>query len=265
LDVVYEKATTMTETITETFIQYVETVENEVKASGYKLGRDIILYRGISSADWKLLPSIAWKKEKRRVSEKGFATLEDEVLGDFRKRSFPFLEAVPQTPLEWLTLAQHHGLPTRLLDWSCNALAALWFTVNENATAGGAPRSEGYGAIWIFRTEQDDWMGPEEEQDMVAIRPEKLRVYMPKSVTSRVTAQLGFFTIHPDNNGSFQPLEEHQAYQGRLKKILIPHHTFPHFREALDRMGINRFSIFPDLDGLAHHIRWYHFREDDEL
>lgn len=46
----------------ETFIEYVQAVEREVKASGHKLGRDIILYRGVRSADWTLLPSIAWRK-----------------------------------------------------------------------------------------------------------------------------------------------------------------------------------------------------------
>jgi FRG domain len=250
------------------FLNYVETVENEVRKSGYSLGSDnILLYRGQQSANWKLRPSIAVKWKSRRNEEKRFGDLERELFEDFQKRTFPFLQSIPESRLDWLTLAQHHQLPTRLLDWSANAFTALWFVVSKKATArattGRSDDDSEFGAVWIFRTERHDWLEPELEESIDIFNPPKLLVYMPRSVTGRVPAQFGFFTIHPDKDGHFEPLDDHPDYKSKVNKIPIPRSCFPEFREALDRMGINDFSLFPGLDGLARRVRWYHFREDD--
>jgi FRG domain len=249
------------------FLNYVATVENEVRESGYTLGSDnILLYGGQRSSKWNLLPSIAIKLKNRRNEKKCFGQLERELFEDFRKRTFPFLQSVPESRLDWLTLAQHHQLPTRLLDWSANAFTALWFAVNRGTivrAAPGRPDDDKYGAVWIFQTQRHDWVEPEQEESLDIFNPPKLLVYMPRSVTGRVPAQFGFFTIHPDNNGHFEPLNHDARYRSRVKKILIPRSRFPELRQALDRMGINDFSLFPGLDGLARQVRWYHFREDE--
>jgi FRG domain len=158
------------------FLNYVETVENEVRKSGYSLGSDnILLYRGQQSANWKLRPSIAVKWKSRRNEEKRFGDLERELFEDFQKRTFPFLQSIPESRLDWLTLAQHHQLPTRLLDWSANAFTALWFVVSKNATArattGRSDDDSEFGAVWIFRTERHDWLEPELEESIDIFNP----------------------------------------------------------------------------------------------
>jgi hypothetical protein len=85
---------------------------------------DYTLFRG-QEQDWELIPKIG------RV---GFRNIGDEnaeqkMLDDFKRLSMPHLLRVPKNDWDWLALAQHHGMATRLLDWTTNPLVALWFAV----------------------------------------------------------------------------------------------------------------------------------------
>jgi hypothetical protein len=109
---------------------------------------DYILFRGQNS-DWPLIPKLC------RINMRAGSMLDTErlMLEDFKRLSKPFLSKVPTNDWEWIALAQHHGLPTRLLDWSSNPLAALWFAVSE-------PCSSGFGIVWIFFLERNHFLTP---------------------------------------------------------------------------------------------------------
>src|SRR5688572_33104522 len=74
-----------------------------------------VVYRGVKSTSYKLIPKIGRYKtlhSRDRVNE------ERAILRLFREQAFPYLTFIPENDWEWLAIAQHHGLPTRLLDWT---------------------------------------------------------------------------------------------------------------------------------------------------
>lgn len=101
-------------------------------------------FRGHSNSDWDLTPTIGRSHCQSKYYLK-WVDLEDDLLEEFQKFSRPYLDCDPKYKYEWLVIAQHHGLPTRILDWTTNPLKALYFTV-ENPQF-----YEENGALWGFR------------------------------------------------------------------------------------------------------------------
>jgi hypothetical protein len=84
-----------------------------------------ILFRGESRDCFKMTPSLGRKRDGPTHLDISF--LEDQLMRDFKRMAAPLVKAVPRSEWEWLFLAQHYGLPTRLLDWTTNPMVALFF------------------------------------------------------------------------------------------------------------------------------------------
>ncbi len=97
------------------------------------------LFRGVSSVEHKLLSTLGRLQLKERDT---FSSVEKKLMNVFKERAIPFLKNVPSNDWEWLALAQHHGLPTRLLDWTRNPLVAAYFSVKKEA--------KGASIIYVF-------------------------------------------------------------------------------------------------------------------
>lgn len=216
------------------------------------------LYRGQSDADWPLKPAIA------RLGRSVSLLEETSMLEEFKRRAIPYLES-PGGDLgdaDWLAIAQHHGMPTRMLDWSGSALTALWFAIKRPA------KTQMAAAVWILTYEPGDLMRDEERNAPLAVN--RTVVIRPRHITRRITAQDGWFTLHRNHGGSratpaFVSLETNVDYKGRLYFVTIPADAFGEMRVQLSKAGVNPSVVFPDLGGVADFVRWNHQHPNDEL
>lgn len=209
------------------------------------------VFRG-QGADYPLIPKICRLKPKGDLFQ-----VERSLLREF-KRSNPLL-VQQQSPLndwDYLTLGQHFGLPTRLLDWSTSALTALWFAVsghNSECLPGGA-----YTVVWILMPTDEDFAFEPDE-----IHPFELqhtKIFRPRLIKQRINNQSGVFSVP-----STQELQEHRfmnendCFDQKLIKVKIPTGCLADIRNDLNTLGVNAFSIFPELEGLCTFLQWRYF------
>ena len=193
------------------------------------------IFRGQSDESWELLPK-AGRSMAHTAKGNDWA-----VFSIWRRKAVAY-STLPSNELECLAIAQHHGLATRLLDWSNNPLIAAFFACNANSDTDGAVYA-------FFPTSNID----KENFDEKAIT--EVRQYIPDSVSERIVGQSGRFTYHPDPREPISYREIGYPFIGQqLKKIMIPFGAKTAIVNDLNALNINEATIFPGLDGLSGYL-----------
>ncbi|WP_395944054.1 FRG domain-containing protein [Brevundimonas sp.] len=221
------------------------------------------VFRGLGDRDFTLTPSAGRRSDYSLADER-------TILDIFKKRVAEFNG--PLAPDDWdaLALAQHHGLPTRLLDWTTNPLVAAYFAVssapkpvrmrrmsNTGRSAGpplfaAPPAASTTARIVAYRVLPGMVLGDEDKPFEVS----KVGFISPRSLTGRIVTQGGVFSVHP------QPDVPWQEPLSRAKHLFdIPGEARAFFQRRLFYLGIEPQRIMGGLDGLGARIAWQ-YRSD---
>lgn len=214
--------------------------------------KEIVWFRGHSKANWKLLPSLARKTK--------WLSAESALISKFKQNSSLLLTRPPMDDWDWLTVMQHHRVPTRLLDWTENPLVALYFVVCEQQKYDGAlwvlypcmlnkisninPDYPNY--IPNFYDKELNPYTPEIVKSEKTSRMKSIAVIGPRN-TPRMQAQLGVFSItHRD----LTPIEA-LGDKKHVIKYLVPKNSKNKILKELSLLGVGRFQLFPELDSIG--------------
>lgn len=190
------------------------------------------VFRGVGSPSHLSVPS---------VGRNGMYSKLDEVrvFRAFQRSAGPMLEIPLGNDWEWLAVAQHHGLPTRLLDWSTNPLVACFFAVSSGPESDDA-------LVHAYSISEEETVDPNTHPDPFEI--EKVLFLLPTKSAARIVNQRGLFSVHPAPN---MPWES-----SAVSTFTIPAAMRSRFRRRLFKMGVDHSHIYPDLGGLCATLKW---------
>jgi hypothetical protein len=242
--------------------------------------REQAVYRGVADTDRALLTSLD-RLGVPEVPPHSRGHLEEHLMRNFLRYARPHLQVAPGNEWEVLVLAQHHGLPTRLLDWSHSPLVAAHFaTVDDERDTDRVVWKLDWGTLHAhfglprlaltveeldqvledrgIRTPWELFSGAYRGSEPFAA------LLDPPALDGRIVAQSAAFTVCTDRTRTIDAVLEEAGLPKCLTRCVIPHASVSAFRDQLDLCGVDERRLFPDLDGVAAQLRRYYSAAADE-
>jgi len=233
------------------------------------------IYRGHADSSWKLESTL-----ERTIGEKWSSELarkfEDHYLNLFKSKYHIYNghEHEPKSKLAWLSVMQHYGAPTRLIDFTESPYVALYFALeayNPLLRNDLAIYAIDYNSIMdeslafiskrdsSFKKTRHEIIGKQDElfDDVVdRFSYEVVWITEPLELNARIDRQSGTFLISGDKEKRIEDLLARDMYKNvRVLKFIVPHHMYENIYALLRKMNINAKTIYGDLGGLAKSIK----------
>ena len=240
--------------------------------------RSLYVYRGMANANFRMVTSL--HRNCKQLQQE----LEPAILKNFAKYAVLEDPSISQSVWRQMFLGQHHGLPTRLLDWTQSALVALHFAVTEERME---TMEDHDCMIWRVDIKELHRLLPEKYQrimaqnkaevfsmDMLGQAAESMASYdrdmgdrsmvviEPPSMDARIVNQYSFFSVIPMEMENVEDFLDRRTEN--TVKYVIDRRLRWRVRDMLDQLNMSERLFYPGLDGLSHWIARHYFVKGNE-
>lgn len=230
----------------------IEKLEERVLfCSGGLITDPTLWYRGQANCEWDIMPSI--QRIKQATSEHVLCHSFYHGVSQINSSRIP-----KHSYDQWISLMQHYGLPTRLLDWSYSPLVALFFALDNDEKYGNCDASITVLIPEFLNQAQgfDPYIYPIDSRTAInmlepafyegSVKSDKILACFSTSNDLRQYAQRSGFTIH-DSPKTIREICDNES----LYTIIIPKSRKEYFKKLLYSLGIREGFLFPDIDHVA--------------
>jgi hypothetical protein len=226
-------------------------------------------FRGLSAATHDLSTSLV----RLAAGHADIHKLEVALIRNFRKYAHDQTATGVDSMWHWLAVAQHHGLPTRLVDWTYSPFVALHFATEH-------PNVDTDGVVWCVNFVEANKRLPKQLRSLLEDEHSQtftidmlsefrsLRAFdelgrdpfviflEPPSLDVRILNQFALFSMMPSPSARLDEwLEDHPEL---CRRVLVPAELKWEVRDKLDQANINERTLFPGLDGLSRWLERYY-------
>lgn len=211
-------------------------------------------FRGQRDEAWALAPSV--------LRNRGWLEAEANMIKRFRQIGASRIRHQPSNEWEWVCLAQHHGIPTRLLDWSENPLIGLYFAVEAGSSGDDVngklfsldpdvlnEKTVGMPA-GVLLLGQDELLDDYLPSSSPRMKRGSLAVVAPQSF-DRIVAQSGVFTAAHKLDSQ----EIGKSCPEAIEEFVVPQTAKARLRVELQRLNITAATVYPDLEHISMAIK----------
>lgn len=225
-------------------------------------------FRGERDERWPLYSSLSRYLRAFGVHPRAWPEQESRILRVFKRKAHQFLETPPDPDddFQWLALMQHHGAPTRLIDFTWSPYVAAFFAL-ERTVADGVVWAMNKSRIDNPRSRQPVRMDPRVSGNFLRyfVPGNRRLIWMgePHTMNRRLIAQSGTFAVPGVLDLPVEEILADHDQHNILAKIVLTNEVREVAMRELYRMNITYATLFPDLDGLAKSLAYeleFHWR-----
>jgi hypothetical protein len=218
-------------------------------------------FRGERDERWPLYSSLSRYFQNFGVSPKAWAKQEARILRIFKRKAHQFLAKPPdpEDDFQWLALMQHHGAPTRLIDFTWSPYVAAFFAL-ERTLHDGVVCALNPAHLDSSRASKPVRMDPRREDNFrrYFLKGTHRMIWMgePHTMNRRLIAQSGTFAVPGVLDVPIEEILSNSDQENTLAKFVLNNAVREVGMRELYRMNITFATLFPDLDGLAKSLAY---------